>query len=143
MYLYLLTITYVVCMCMRTCVPVCMYDSVYMQGGSRIFERGRGSILGLQAKRGGGNFGPNVKKPTSWPKRGGGEPPGHPPPPGSATDMYVCRPYYVCMYKCVCMYTCMCTCVPVCMYDSVYVCIMCVCMYTCMYVYLNVCILVL
>ena len=39
-----------------------------------------GSILGLQAKkRGGGskrgsNFGPNVKKPTSWPKRGGPDP---------------------------------------------------------------------
>ena len=51
------------------------------------------SILGLQvqlAKRGGGskrgsNFGPNVKKPTSWPKRGGSGPPGPPPPPGSAT----------------------------------------------------------
>ena len=47
-----------------------------------------GSILGLQAKkRGGGskrgsNFGPNVKKPTSWPKRrgGGSGPPGPPPP---------------------------------------------------------------
>ena len=45
------------------------------RGGSRIFER-EGSRLGLPAKRGGGrrgaNFGPNVKKPTSWHKRGGG-----------------------------------------------------------------------
>ena len=31
-----------------------------------------GSILGLQAKKGGSNFGSNVKKPTSWPKGGGG-----------------------------------------------------------------------
>ena len=34
------------------------------------------SILGLQAKKGapggGSNFGPNVKKPILWPKRGGG-----------------------------------------------------------------------
>ena len=30
-------------------------------------------------KRGGSNFGPNVKKPTSWPKRGGSGPPGPPP----------------------------------------------------------------
>ena len=46
-----------------------------------------GSILGLQAKKGGGsNFGPNVKKPTSWPKRGGPDPlDPPPPPPGSAT----------------------------------------------------------
>ena len=46
-----------------------------------------GSILGLQAKKkgGGANFGPNVKKPTSWPKRGGRTPP---PPPGSATGRY-------------------------------------------------------
>ena len=36
-------------------------------------------ILGLRAKKGGGsNFGPNVKKPTSWPKRGGSGPPGPP-----------------------------------------------------------------
>ena len=35
----------------------------------------RRCILGLQAKKGGSNFGPNVKKPTSWPKRGGGPDP--------------------------------------------------------------------
>ena len=62
------------------------------RGGSRIFERG-GSILGLHAKKGGGskrgsNFGPNVKKPTSWPK-GGGPDPLDPPPPGSATALMV------------------------------------------------------
>ena len=63
---------------------------VTSRGGSRIFEKGGGgSILGLQAKKGGGgskrgsNFGPNVKKPTSWPKRVQGVqsgPPGPPPP---------------------------------------------------------------
>ena len=41
----------------------------------------RHCILGLQAQKGGGsNFGPNVKKPTSWPKRGGGPDPMDPPP---------------------------------------------------------------
>ena len=35
-------------------------------------------------KGGGPTLGPNVKKPTLWPKRGGSGPPG-PPPPGSAT----------------------------------------------------------
>ena len=48
----------------------------------------RGS-LGLQAKKKGGsrrgsNFGLNVKKPTSWAKRGGGC-----GPPGSAHDLFV------------------------------------------------------
>ena len=38
------------------------------QGRGRIFEKGGG---GLQAK-GGPAFGPNVKQPTSWAKRGGG-----------------------------------------------------------------------
>ena len=48
------------------------------QGRIQDFWKGGGSILGLQAKKKGGgskrgsNFGPNVKKPTSWPKRGGG-----------------------------------------------------------------------
>ena len=42
----------------------------------------RGSILGLQAKKGGSNFGPNVKKPISWPKKGGPDP--WTPPPRSA-----------------------------------------------------------
>ena len=55
-------------------------DPGFLKGGG-------GSILGLQAKRGGSkrgsNFGPNVKKPTSWPKRGGPDP--LDPPPGSAT----------------------------------------------------------
>ena len=32
-------------------------------------------------KGGGSNFGPNVKKPTSWPKRGGGGPDPLDPPP--------------------------------------------------------------
>ena len=40
----------------------------------------RHCILGLQTKMGGSNFGPNVKKPTSWPKRGGLTP-WTPPPP--------------------------------------------------------------
>ena len=42
-----------------------------------VIHRIRHCILGLQAKKGGGsNFGPNVKKPTSWPKGGGGSFPG-------------------------------------------------------------------
>ena len=46
----------------------------------------RHCILGLgpwstNKKKGGvSNFGPNVKKPTSWPKRGGGSGPPAPPP---------------------------------------------------------------
>ena len=51
-----------------------------------VIHRIRHCILGLQAKKGGSNFGPNVKKPTSWPKRGGGPDPLDPPPPGPATD---------------------------------------------------------
>ena len=52
-----------------------------------VIHRIRRCRLGLQAKKGGGsNFGPNVKKPTSWPKRGGGPDPLDPPPPGSATE---------------------------------------------------------
>ena len=63
---------------------------VYMyRGGCTIFERGGGgsNLLGLHAKGGGVSFVPNVKKPTSWAKAGGGgvQTPG---PPGSATDMY-------------------------------------------------------
>ena len=46
-------------------------DPGFLKGGG-------GSILGLQAEKGGSkrgsNFGPNVKKPTSWPKRGGPNP---------------------------------------------------------------------
>ena len=80
------------------------------RGGSRIFERGGGGpgadtrfftstpprtlpvwrhpqdpplhLRSTSKKGGGSNFGPNVKKPTSWPKRGGGGPdPLDPPPP--------------------------------------------------------------
>ena len=56
---------------------------LYCRGGSRIFLKGGPSFLGptfynLQAKKGGGgpgsNFGPNVKKPTSWAKKRGGSP---------------------------------------------------------------------
>ena len=42
-------------------------------------------VIYTSKKRGGGNFGPNVKKPTSWPKRGGPDPLDPPPPLGSAT----------------------------------------------------------
>ena len=61
------------------------------RGGSRIFEGGGVHLRSTSNKRGGGskrgsNFGPNVKKPTSWPKGGGPDPL---PPPGSATDVYV------------------------------------------------------
>ena len=45
------------------------------RGGSRIFERGGGVQIRSTSKKGGArrgsNFGPNVKKPTSWHKRGG------------------------------------------------------------------------
>ena len=41
-----------------------------ISGGCRIIERGGGNLLGPHAKVGWG-FGPNVKKPTSWTKRGG------------------------------------------------------------------------
>ena len=55
-----------------------------MAGADPGFLKGGGSILGLQAKGGGSkrgsNFGPSVKKPTPWPKRGGG---GSGPPGGN------------------------------------------------------------
>ena len=59
-----------------------------VRGGSRIFERGGVHLRSTSKKGGGGskrgsNFGPNVKKPTSWPKGGGPDPLA--PPPGSAT----------------------------------------------------------
>ena len=41
------------------------------QGRMQDFLRGGGN-LGLHAEKGGGSFGPNVKKPTSWAKRGEG-----------------------------------------------------------------------
>ena len=70
-----------------------MNFNILYRGGPRIFERGgqiRSTIKkGGGAKRG-SNFGPNVKKPTSWHKREGPDPlTPPPPPPGSATD---CRP---------------------------------------------------
>ena len=55
------------------------------RGGSRIFEKGGGVHLKSPSKKGGSRrgstFGPNVKKPTSWAKKGGSRPHG---PPGSA-----------------------------------------------------------
>ena len=44
-------------------------------------------LTSTSKKEGGSNFGPNVKKPTSWPKRGGPDPLAPPPPPGSATAL--------------------------------------------------------
>ena len=53
-------------------------DPGFLKGGG-------GSILGLQAKqgglRGGSNFGPNDKKPTTWDKKGGPDPLTPPPDP--------------------------------------------------------------
>ena len=77
-----------------------MYVYACTRGGSRIFEKGGGSRLGLQARKGGGGsdggpiVGPNVKKPTSWHKRGGSRPSG-PPPPGSAHDVHTYIRTYV------------------------------------------------
>ena len=57
----------------------------WCQGWIQDFWKGGGGRLGLQAKKGGGrrgsNFGPIVKKPTSWHKRGVPDPLA---PPGSA-----------------------------------------------------------
>ena len=53
------------------------------RGGSRIFQKGRGGGVHLRStskkggSRRGSKFGPNVKKPTQWAKRGGRTP--HPP----------------------------------------------------------------
>ena len=48
---------------------------LHHRGGSRIFEKGGGVQIRSTSKKGGArrgsNFGPNVKKPTSWHKRGG------------------------------------------------------------------------
>ena len=54
-------------------------------------KRGKGSILGLQATKGGGvheavQIGANVKNPTSSAKKGGADP--LDPPPGSAHGAY-------------------------------------------------------
>ena len=54
-----------------------MVASCHLRGGSRIFERGGGSILGLQAKKGGGGprggptLGPMLKSLHRGPKEGG------------------------------------------------------------------------
>ena len=59
------------------------HASRHMSSGAecRTFEKGRGVQLSLHAKKG-SSFGPNVKKPRSWAKRGGGggQTPGTPPP---------------------------------------------------------------
>ena len=65
------------------------YATRGIQGRMQDFGKGGPSVLflGIQAtKRGGSNFGPNVKKPKSWPQRGGPDPP---PPPGSATGILI------------------------------------------------------
>ena len=49
--------------------------SLPSRGGSRIFEKG-----GHEGPRRGSNFGPNVKKPTSWTKMDGPDPLDPPPP---------------------------------------------------------------
>ena len=63
------------------------------RGRSRIFERGEGSRLGLPANKGGprrgSNFGPNVKKPTSWHKRGWVLTPWTPPDPPLHTSRWL------------------------------------------------------
>ena len=62
--------------------------------GSRIFEKGvhlRSTSQKKGGSRTGSNFGPNVKKPISWPRKGGPDPP---------------PPVYVCMYVCMCVYVC-------------------------------------
>ena len=63
--------------------PTCNHNRV-SGADPGFFKRGGGSILGLQAKKGGSrrgsNFGPNVKKPTTWAKRGALDPLDPPPP---------------------------------------------------------------
>ena len=65
-------------------MPTTLHYTILYRGGSRIFERGGGSILGLQAKKGGSrrgyNFRPNVKNPILWPQKGGPGPLDPPPP---------------------------------------------------------------
>ena len=62
----------------------CSTDKCIPGADPGVFKRVGGSILGLQAKKGGfrrgSNFGPNVKKPTSWHKKGGPDPLDPPPP---------------------------------------------------------------
>ena len=59
-----------------------------ISGADPGFLKGGGVQIRSTSKKGGArrgaNFGPNVKKPTSWHKRGGPDP--LPPPPGSATE---------------------------------------------------------
>ena len=117
-----------------------------------------GSATGVHlrstSKKGGSNFGPNVKKPTSWPKGGGVRTPWTPPPGPATVGVCVCVRLwcvcmYVCMYVCKCMYstthtthlhtTCICmlhSCMYVCVYVCMYVCMYVSCMYVCMYVYI-------
>ena len=88
--------TYIyVCVCMYVCIHVyvCMCVCILVCGGGGPgadpgFLKGGVHLRSTSKKRGGSkrgsNFGPNVKKPTSWPK-GGGPDPLEPPPPGSAT----------------------------------------------------------
>ena len=63
---------------------------LHPRGGSRIFVVQIRSTSKKGGARRGSNCGPNVKKPTSWHKRGGSGPPGPPPPSGSATASIVC-----------------------------------------------------
>ena len=59
------------------------FRGVGLRGGSRIFERGGGSILGLHAKKGGPGggkmLGPMLKSLHRGPKGGGGPDPLDPP----------------------------------------------------------------
>ena len=59
---------------------------IHSQGRIQDFWKGGGVQIRSTSKKGGGrrgsNFGPNVKKPTSWHKRGGGADPLDPPPLG-------------------------------------------------------------
>ena len=52
----------------------------------RILKGGCPTYVYTQTR--GSSFGPSVKKPTSWARKGGG---GRPLPPGSAPDMSYCE----------------------------------------------------
>ena len=83
-------------------MPSCIRKSYYttlnsllylIRGGSRIFEKGGGHYRSTSKTkgRGGGsrrgyNFRPNVKKPTTWAKKGSPDPP--PPPPWIRPCLY-------------------------------------------------------
>ena len=78
-------------MCMKS-DPLKMIE---VQGRIQDFWKGGGSILGLQAKKGGGGprggptLGPMLKSLHRGPKGGVRTPRTPPPPPGSATEVYV------------------------------------------------------